>query len=310
MISENDTALVFGGTGMLGSAVAARLKREYNTVIALGSNECDLTSLDAVKFTIDLIKPKAIYHCAGHVGGILNNRDNQLKFLLKNAQMGLNVVDAASNYGVPKLVFAGSSCIYPRECPQPMTEDMINTGPLEPTNRGYAIAKLAVMEAVNYARERGHDYMTVMPCNLYGPGDDFTEGGHVLSALARKFCDARINKEDTVVIWGTGTPRREFLHTYDAADAIVQASMKLNHIPVVNIGSGIDIEIATLASKVANIVGWNGTLQFDTSKPDGMMKKLLDITHLKSIEWEPTVSLGDGITALVKEYVNGLAKIQ
>ena len=303
----SDNIVVFGGTGMLGRAVADRLRQDNDTVHALGSADCDLTKLDEVAMVIDGLKPKAIYHCAGHVGGIINNRDNQLTFLLRNAQMGMNVVDVATHYNVPKLIFAGSSCIYPRNCPQPMSENMINSGPLEPTNRGYAIAKLTTMEAVNFAREKGHSYMTVMPCNLYGPGDNFGEGGHVMSALIRRFCDARINKSEIVTIWGTGSPRREFLYTTDAADAIVEASEKLD-VSVVNIGSGEDIEIATLAVKIADIVGWNGTLTFDSTKPDGTPKKLLDISHLKSIEWSPKVSLDYGIEMLVKEYVNGLAK--
>ncbi len=306
----SDDIIVFGGTGMLGRAVVNRLRLDGSTVHALGSADCDLTKLDEVAMVVDGLKPKAIYHCAGHVGGIINNRDNQLTFLLRNAQMGLNVVDVATHYDIPKLVFAGSSCIYPRDCPQPMTEVMINSGPLESTNRGYAIAKLAVMEAVNYARDKGYRYMTVMPCNLYGPGDNFGEGGHVMSALVRKFCDARLNKSETVTIWGTGTPHREFLHTTDAANAIVEASEKLLDIPIVNIGSGEDISIAALAVKIADIVGWDGTLTFDSTKPDGTPKKLLDISYLKSIEWTPQVSLEHGIEMLVKEYVNGIIKTQ
>lgn len=306
----SDDIIVFGGTGMLGRAVVNRLRLDGSTVHALGSADCDLTKLDEVAMVVDGLKPKAIYHCAGHVGGIINNRDNQLTFLLRNAQMGLNVVDVATHYNIPKLVFAGSSCIYPRDCPQPMTEVMINSGPLESTNRGYAIAKLAVMEAVNYARDKGYRYMTVMPCNLYGPGDNFGEGGHVMSALVRKFCDARLNKSETVTIWGTGTPHREFLHTTDAANAIVEASEKLLDIPIVNIGSGEDISIAALAVKIADIVGWDGTLTFDSTKPDGTPKKLLDISYLKSIEWTPQVSLEHGIEMLVKEYVNEIIKTQ
>lgn len=304
----SDNIIVFGGTGMLGRAVVNRLRQDNDNVYALGSADCDLTRLDEVAMVVDGLKPKAIYHCAGHVGGIINNRDNQLTFLLRNAQMGLNVVDIAVHYNVPKLVFSGSSCIYPRNCAQPMTEDMINSGPLEPTNRGYAIAKLTTMEAVNFAREKGYRYMTAMPCNLYGPGDNFGEGGHVMSALVRKICDAKNNNSETVTIWGTGTPRREFLYTTDAADAIIEVSDKLD-VPVVNIGSGVDHEIFMIASIIAKIVGWNGAFNFDITKPDGMPKKLLDTSHLKSIEWTQKVSLEQGIEMLVKEYQSGIAKI-
>jgi len=307
MTSNN--IIVFGGTGMLGRAVVERLRRDGERVYALGSSDCDLTILDDISMAIAEIKPKAIYHCAGHVGGILNNRDNQLTFLIRNAQMGLNVVDVATKYKIPKLVFAGSSCIYPRNCPQPMTELMIGSGPLEQTNRGYAVAKLTTLEAVNFAREKGFNYMTVMPCNLYGPGDNFAEGGHVLSALVRKVCDARHNKSEIVEVWGTGSPRREFLHTSDAADGIVTASEKLND-AVVNIGSGEDLSIAELVLLVAEVVGWNGILKFDTSKPDGTPKKLLDISKLKSVGWSPKIDLPYGIEMLAKEYVDATFKTQ
>ena len=308
MTLRTDPIIVFGGTGMLGRAVAARLRQTHAEVLALGSADCDLTKLDEVDMVIDQIKPKAIYHCAGHVGGIINNRDNQLTFLTRNAQMGLNVVDSATRHDVGKLVFAGSSCIYPRNCAQPMSEAMIGSGPLEPTNRGYAVAKLTTLEAVNFAREKGFDYMTVMPCNLYGPGDNFGEGGHVLSALVRKVCDARRNRNDFVEVWGTGTPRREFLHTSDAADAIITASEKLND-AIVNIGSGEDLSIAELVVLVAEVVGWDGNLRFDSSKPDGTPKKLLDISKLKSIDWSPKVDLRHGIEMLVKEYVDATTKV-
>jgi GDP-L-fucose synthase len=190
-----------------------------------------------------------------------------------------------------------------------MTELMIGSGPLEQTNRGYAVAKLTTLEAVNFAREKGFNYMTVMPCNLYGPGDNFAEGGHVLSALVRKVCDARHNKNETVEVWGTGTPRREFLHTSDAADGIVTASEKLND-AVVNIGSGEDLSIAELVSLVAEVVGWDGILKFDSSKPDGTPKKLLDISKLKSVGWSPKIDLRHGIEMLAKEYVDATFKTQ
>jgi GDP-L-fucose synthase len=188
-----------------------------------------------------------------------------------------------------------------------MREEMLGSGPLEPTNLGYALAKMHVIEAVRMARAMGFDYKSMMPCNLYGPGDTFGEGGHVLASLVKKFCDAKRNQLDEVEIWGTGTPRREFLHTADAADAIVAATAI--DAPEINIGSGVDIEIFALAARVANVVGWKGNYKFDITKPDGMHRKLLDTRLLNDIQWKQKISLDDGIEQLVKEYNDGLAKI-
>lgn len=298
--------LVFGGTGMLGRALVKRLEQD-GPVTALGSSDCDMTRIDEIDLVISSEEPDRVFHCAGLVGGILKNVENQLSFLIKNTQMGMNVIDACVSHGVKHFYNVSSSCVYPRNCAQPMREAMLGSGPLEPTNFGYALAKMHVIEAVRMARAKGFDYKSMLPCNLYGPGDTFGEGGHVLASLVKKFCDALADRSDVVTIWGTGTPRREFLHTSDAADAIVTATSI--DAAEINVGSGEDIEIAALAVKVADIVGWDGTLRFDSSKPDGMPKKLLDTHLLDSVGWRQKVSLEDGIKQLVKEYTYGAAKV-
>jgi GDP-L-fucose synthase len=297
--------IVFGGTGMLGRALTERLKQD-GPVLSIGGGYCDMTQLDQIEFVIDE-QPDRVFHCAGLVGGIKKNMENPLSFLIKNTQMGINLIDVCTRHRVKHLYNISSSCVYPRECQQPMREEMLGSGPLEPTNLGYALAKMHVIEAVRMARAMGFDYKSMMPCNLYGPGDTFGEGGHVLASLVKKFCDAKRNQLDEVEIWGTGTPRREFLHTADAADAIVAATAI--DAPEINIGSGVDIEIFALAARVANVVGWKGNYKFDITKPDGMPRKLLDTRLLNDIQWKQKISLDDGIEQLVKEYNNGLAKI-
>jgi GDP-L-fucose synthase len=297
--------IVFGGTGMLGRALTERLKQD-GPVLSIGSGYCDMTQLDQIEFVIDE-QPDRVFHCAGLVGGIKKNMENPLSFLIKNTQMGINLIDACTRHRVKHFYNISSSCVYPRECQQPMREEMLGTGPLEPTNLGYALAKMHVIEAVRMARAMGFDYKSMMPCNLYGPGDTFGEGGHVLASLVKKLCDAKHNQLDEVVIWGTGVPRREFLHTTDAADAIVAATAI--DAAEINIGSGVDIEIFALAARIANIVGWKGTYKFDTTKPGGMPRKLLDTRLLNDIQWKQKISLDEGIEHLVKEYNNGLAKI-
>lgn len=298
--------IVFGGTGMLGRALTARLKQD-GPVLSIGSGYCDMTEIDQIEFVIHTEQPDRIFHCAGLVGGIKKNMENPLSFLIKNTQMGINLIDVCTRHRVKHLYNISSSCVYPRECQQPMREEMLGSGPLEPTNLGYALAKMHVIDAIRMARAMGFDYKSMMPCNLYGPGDTFGEGGHVLASLVKKFCDAKRNQLDEVEIWGTGTPRREFLHTADAADAIVAATAI--DASEINIGSGVDIEIFALAARVANVVGWKGNYKFDITKPDGMPRKLLDTRLLNDIQWKQKISLDDGIEQLVKEYNNGLAKI-
>lgn len=284
------TALILGATGMLGSALMRRLPGS----IGLSSKDCNLLNLRQVYeiFNFDFTE---IYHCAGLVGGIMANMNNQYDFLMDNAKMAINVIDAARSCGVENVYYISSSCVYPNVCEQPMREEHILTGPVEPTNGGYAMAKLLGMEAAKYA-----GYMSMIPCNLYGPNDNFSEGGHVLAALVRKVCDAQKNGDSSITVWGDGSARREFLHVDDCADAIVAATEFDS--PYVNIGSGKDIAIHDLVKLVADVAGWDGNILFDTTKPNGMMRKLLDTSLLDSIGWKQKISLETGISQMISDY--------
>jgi len=284
------TALILGATGMLGSAMMRRLPGS----IGLSSKDCDLLNQKQVHDIFDL-DFDVIYHCAGLVGGIMDNMNNQYYFLMDNAKMAINVIDAARSCGVEKVYYISSSCVYPNACEQPMKEKHILTGPVEPTNGGYAMAKLVGMEAARYA-----GYMSMIPCNLYGPKDNFSESGHVLASLVRKVCDAQKNGKSSITVWGDGTARREFLHVDDCADAIVAATEFDN--PYVNIGSGNDISIRDLARLIIDIARWDGDIVFDTSKPNGMMRKLLDTSLLDSIGWKQKISLTAGISQMISDY--------
>jgi len=284
------TALILGATGMLGSAMMRRLPGS----VGLSSRDCDLLNQRQVHEIFD-IDFDVIYHCAGLVGGIMDNMNNQYYFLMDNAKMALNVIDMARTCGVEKVYYISSSCVYPNACEQPMKEKHILTGPVEPTNGGYAMAKLVGMEAARYA-----GYVSMIPCNLYGPKDNFSEGGHVLAALVRKVCDAQKDDKSSITVWGDGTARREFLHVDDCADAIVAATQLDG--PYINIGSGEDITIHDLARLIAEVAGWNGDIVFDTSKPNGMMRKLLDTSLLDSIGWKQKISLTAGISQMISDY--------
>ena len=284
------TALILGATGMLGSALMRRLPGS----IGLSSKDCNLLNLRQVHEIFDFDFTE-IYHCAGLVGGIMANMNNQYDFLMDNAKMALNVIDMARTCGVENVYYISSSCVYPNVCEQPMREEYILTGPVEPTNGGYAMAKLLGMEAAKYA-----GYMSMIPCNLYGPNDNFSEGGHVLAALVRKVCDAQKSGNASITVWGDGSARREFLHVDDCADAIVAATEFDS--PYVNVGSGKDIAIHDLVKLVADVAGWDGNILFDTTKPNGMMRKLLDTSLLDSIGWKQKISLETGISQMISDY--------
>ncbi len=306
---------VAGHLGMVGSAIVRTLqKRGYSNIVTRAHNELDLTNQQAVRSFFEAERPEQVYLAAAKVGGIHANNTYPAEFIYKNLMIEANVIHEAWQVGVQKLLFLGSSCIYPKLAPQPMAEDALLTGPLEPTNEPYAIAKIAGIKLCeSYNRQYGTDYRSVMPTNLYGPGDNYhQENSHVIPALIRRFHEAKQSKKDSVVIWGTGTPRREFLYVDDMAEASVHV-MELdkliydahtnamqNHI---NVGVGEDITIRELAETIGEVVGYTGKIKFDSAKPDGPPRKLLDISHLHLLGWRPSVSLKEGMMRSYNSYL-------
>jgi GDP-L-fucose synthase len=289
---------VAGHRGLVGSAVMKKLERErLAEIVTASSAEVDLRRQAETEAFARRTRPEVVLLAAARVGGIHANRSAQAEFLYDNLMISANVIEACRHVGVAKLVVLGSSCIYPREAPQPMREDALLTGPLEPTNEGYAVAKIAGLElAKMYRRQYGLDAISLMPTNLYGPADNFDlAGSHVLPALLRKVHEAKVLGAPTVQVWGTGSPRREFLHVDDAADATVFALKRYSDESHLNVGTGSDISIRELAELIADIVGWDGTLVFDPSMPDGAPRKLLDVSALAELGWHPTIPLRQGI---------------
>jgi GDP-L-fucose synthase len=299
------TILVAGGTGLVGSAIVRELKRVNKDVVGISSKDVDL--LDRVKSFeyIKKINPTAIIDAAAKVGGIGGNNSFPVEFLTQNLQIQSNLMDAAHAAKTEKFVFLGSSCIYPRNCPQPIREDYLLTGELEQTNSAYAIAKIAGIELIkSYRKEYGYKWISVMPTNLYGPNDNFDlETSHVLPALVRKFIEAKKNNKSEVTVWGSGTPLREFLHVDDLANAILICMEKYDGSQQINVGSGVEISILDLARKIAEKVGFTGSIVMDSSKPDGTPRKVLDITKVSNLGWKPTISLDQGITSTVEWYL-------
>ena len=296
--------LVLGGSGLLGSAIVRRLQTDDNEVVSFSSKDCDLAypkKQDELVKLFKKIKPDAIYHCAGLVGGIGANMANPYEFLVHNAKMAVNVIDAAVSCEIENFFYMSSSCVYPAQCSQPMKEEKIFTGSVEDTNRGYAVAKLLGMEATREARiKTGKNYRSMIPCNLYGYDDDFSERGHVISSIINKIKDAKAKKEYSISVWGDGSPRREFLHVDDAADAIVFAADIIFE-DYINIGSGEDISIHDLTIKILELANArNISIDFDSSKPNGMMKKCLDISKITEFGWKPKISLDQGISEILK----------
>ncbi len=289
---------VAGHRGMVGSALVRRLRSEACEVITLTREQVDLRRQRELERWMLEIRPHAIIMAAATVGGILANDTRPGEFLYDNLAIELNVIEAARQTGVEKLLFLGSSCIYPREAAQPMSEDALLTGPLEPTNQWYAIAKIAgVMLCRAYRRQYGCDFISAMPTNLYGPGDTFDlQASHVVPALIAKAHAAKGSAEGEIVVWGSGTPRREFLYVDDLADALIFLLKHYNGEEHVNIGIGSDVTIRELAETVARVVGVSGKLRFDSSKPDGTPRKLLDSGKMKALGWSPTTSLEDGLS--------------
>jgi len=290
---------VTGHRGMVGSAVVRRLAGEPCEVLTAGRDRVDLTRQAEVEDFMAAARPDAVIVAAARVGGILANDRLPAAFLYENLMIEANLVDAARRAGVPRLLFLGSSCIYPKFAPQPMPEDALLTGPLEPTNQWYAVAKIAGIKLCQaYRREHGCDFVSAMPTNLYGPNDNFDlESSHVAPALMRKAHEATRRGDDRLVVWGTGTPRREFLHVDDCADAIVFLLERYTGEAHVNVGTGTDVTIRDLAELVCRVVGFRGALAFDPSRPDGTPRKLLDVSALTALGWRARIGLEEGLAA-------------
>ena len=289
---------VAGHRGMVGSAIVRRLQAAgYRRLVLRERSELDLTDQAAVNGFFASVRPRFVFLAAARVGGILANDSRPAEFIHENLAIQTNVIDAAYRCGIEKLLFLGSSCIYPKHAPQPMPEECLLTGPLEPTNQWYAIAKIAGLKMCQaYRRQYDFRAISAMPTNLYGPGDNFSlQGSHVVPALIRKFHEAKERGEAEVEIWGTGTPRREFLHVDDLADACLFLMQRYDSDEWINVGCGKDVTIAELAALVARTVGFEGTLRFNTSLPDGTPRKLLSTAKLESLGWAPQIALEAGI---------------
>ena len=301
---------VTGHRGMVGSALVRRLQsRGYTQILTRTRAELDLLDQAAVYRYLVEHRPDYIFVAAAKVGGILANDTERADFLFQNLQIELNLIHGAHRAGVQRLQFLGSSCIYPRDCPQPIREEYLLTGPLEPTNEPYAIAKIAgVKLAESYSRQHGRQYISVMPTNLYGPGDNYDlQTSHVLPALIRKAHEAKLRGDASIAVWGSGHPRREFLYVDDLAEACVLLMEKGYDGPLLNIGCGQDLSIRELAQTVAEVVGFQGKLAFDTSKPDGAPRKLLDVSRITQLGWQPRTGLAQGIRQAYQDYRDRLS---
>jgi GDP-L-fucose synthase len=304
------TVLVAGATGLAGSAIVKAFESKGKSVIGVNRSVVDL--MDA-KATIDFIaeaRPSLIIDAAAKVGGIGANNSFPVEFLADNLTIQSNLMNAAHKAGVPNFVFLGSSCIYPRDCAQPIKEEYLMTGSLEETNSAYAIAKIAGIELINsYRKQYGTRWISLMPTNLYGPRDNFDlTASHVLPALIRRFIEATESGSDKVTLWGSGSPLREFLHVDDLAQAVVVASEKYDSSLHLNVGSGVDLSIKDLAEKVAVAAGFAGKIEWDTSKPDGTPRKVLDVSRVKALGWKPTITLDEGIASTIAWYEEANAR--
>jgi len=303
-MSGERRVFVAGHRGLVGAAIVRRLARDGVTPLVRTRAELDLTDEAKVRAFFDAERPTEVYLAAAKVGGILANDTFPADFLRENLLIESSVIDAAFRSGVGKLLFLGSSCIYPRLSPQPIKEEYLLTGALEPTNSAYAIAKIAGLELIRaYRKQHGFRGISLMPTNLYGPGDNFDlKSSHVLPALLRKFVEAKDAGAPSVTIWGTGTPRREFLHVDDLADAAVFLMAKYDAPEPINVGVGEDVSIRELAELVRDVVGYHGELIFDASKPDGTPRKLLDVSRLTALGWRATTPLRTGIEDTLRWY--------
>jgi len=300
------TVFVAGHRGMVGSALARRLQQEDVDLLTVGRSEVDLRDQAAVFDWFARRRPQVVFLAAAKVGGIVANNELRAEFIYDNLAIATNVIHAAHVNGAAKLMFLGSSCIYPKLAAQPLREDAILTGPLEPTNEPYAIAKIAGIKMVEaYRSQYGCDFINVMPTNLYGPGDNYhPQYSHVVAALIRRFHEAKVAGVANVVVWGTGTPLREFLYVDDLADACVHLMKTYSEMDLVNIGTGEDVTIAEFARLVAATVGYQGSISYDTSRPDGTPRKLLDVSRLAGLGWRARTSLQDGLQLAYQAYLS------
>ncbi len=300
---------VAGHRGMVGSALVRRLAREGCEVLTVSRRDADLRRQQPTEDWLAAARPDAVFVAAATVGGIYANDTRPAEFLYDNLMIAGNVIEASRQAGVKKLLFLGSSCIYPRLAPQPITEDSLLTGPLEPTNEWYAVAKIAGLKlCAAYRRQWGCDYISAQPTNLYGPGDNYDlQGSHVVPALLAKTHRAKLENAETVEIWGTSTPRREFLHVDDLADALVFLMEWYSGDQHHNIGWGEDVSIAELAQLVSDVVGYRGRFRFNTEKPDGTPRKLLDTSRLTALGWRPRIKLREGLADAYRWFVDNRA---
>jgi GDP-L-fucose synthase len=298
------TILVAGATGLVGSAIVREIKRIGKQVKGISSKDVDLLDRRSTFAYIKDLNPSVLIDAAARVGGIGANNSHPVDFLTQNIQIQSNLMDAAHEANINNFVFLGSSCIYPRDCAQPIKEEYIMTGALEQSNSAYAIAKIAGLELIkSYRKQYGHKWISVMPTNLYGPNDNFDlENSHVFPALIRKFIEGKRKNTQSVTLWGSGSPKREFLHVDDLAKAILVCLEKYDSDQHINVGTGQDIEIQELASKIANQVGFTGEIVWDKAKPDGTLRKVLDTSKITDLGWKPSISLDSGIAQTVQWY--------
>jgi GDP-L-fucose synthase len=307
-MNKNSKIYVAGHLGMVGSAILRKLKKEgYTNIITPTRKELDLINQTDVNVFFKKNKPEYVFLAAAKVGGIKANSDNQADFIYENLIVEANVIKACHDYGVKKLLYLGSSCIYPRECKQPIKEEYLLSGPLEKTNEGYSIAKIAgIMMCQKYNYQYGTNYISLMPTNLYGPNDNYhLENSHVFPALIRKFHEAKERGDKKITLWGTGSPFREFLHVDDLADASIFLMNNYNDSEIVNVGSGKDLSIKELAMLMKKVIGFEGDIEFDSTKPDGTPKKLLDVSKINKLGWKYYIEIEDGLRDTYKDFLNG-----
>ena len=298
---------VAGHGGLAGSAIVRRLADEQCEILTMDRQSLDLTRQSDTERWLKETAPDVVILAAGHVGGIYANDSYPADFIADNLAIALNVIHGSFKAGIKKLLALGSSCIYPKFAPQPIAENALLTGPLEPTNQWYAVAKIAAIKLCEaYRTQHGADFISAMPTNLYGRGDNYhPKDSHVPAALIRRFHEAKVTNSQTVTVWGTGNPRREFLCSDDLADACVFLMKYYSDMEFANIGTGKDVTIAEFAGEVASVVGFGGSIVFDTSRPDGAPQKLLNVTKIKQLGWSPKISLHDGLTVAYADYLSG-----